>query len=42
MVSGNPYLKVELEPSARTDRSRYLLLVFSAVEQLGTGADAGK
>ena len=40
MVSGNPYLKVELEPSARIDRSRYLLLVFSTMEKFGEGEDA--
>ena len=41
-VSGEPYLKVELEPSARIDRSHYLLLVFSAVEKFGVEADVGK
>lgn len=41
-MSGEPYLKVELEPSARIDRSNFLLLVFSAVEKLGVGEDAGE
>lgn len=40
MASGNPYMNVELKPSARIDRSRYLLLVFSAMEKLGEGEDA--
>jgi rod shape-determining protein MreC len=42
MVSGDPYLRVELEPYARIDRSRYLLLVFSAMEKLGEDDDARK
>lgn len=41
-MSGEPYLKVELEPSARIDRSNFLLLVFSAVEKLGVDEDAGE
>ncbi len=41
-ISGEPYLKVELEPSARIDRSNFLLLVFSAIEKLGVGEDAGE
>ncbi|KKL47726.1 hypothetical protein LCGC14_2332700, partial [marine sediment metagenome] len=40
MVSGSAYLKVLLEPSARIDRSRHLLLLFSTVEELGAGDDA--
>ncbi|MDX2463578.1 MAG: rod shape-determining protein MreC [Porticoccus sp.] len=40
MVRGNSYLRVELEPSARIDRSRYLLLVFSTMETFGEGEDA--
>ncbi len=40
MVSGSAYLKVLLEPSARIDRSRHLLLLFSTVEELGVGDDA--
>jgi len=40
MIRGNPYMSVELKPSARIDRSRYLLLVFSTMEKLGVGEDA--
>lgn len=34
---GNPYLQVTLAPTARIDRSRHLLLLFSEVETLGDG-----
>ena len=40
MVSGSAYLNVLLEPSARIDRSRHLLLLFSTVEELGAGDNA--
>ncbi|MDP1520265.1 rod shape-determining protein MreC [Porticoccus litoralis] len=36
-VVGEPYLSVKLKPSARIDRSRHLLLLFSEVETLGDG-----
>ncbi|MFT6300680.1 MAG: rod shape-determining protein MreC [Saprospiraceae bacterium] len=36
----NLYLKVSLEPSARIDRSRYLLLVSETVEKFGAEEDA--
>lgn len=38
--SGQSYLEVTLEPAARIDRSRHLLLLFSEVETLG-GGDLG-
>jgi rod shape-determining protein MreC len=38
-VSGSVYLNVLLKPSARIDRSRHLLLLFSTVEKLGAGDD---
>ena len=41
-MAGYAYLEVLLEPSARIDRSRHLLLLFSAIEKLGVGEDAGE
>jgi|TARA_B110000503_G_scaffold53778_1_gene86338 rod shape-determining protein MreC len=39
-VSGNPYLAVDIEPSAKIDQSRYLLLVSQTVETFGANRDA--
>jgi len=41
-VSGDPYLEVTLAPAARIDRSRYLLLLFSEVDTLGSGDRGGE
>ena len=36
---GNPYLKIRVQPLARIDRSRYLLLVSKTVEKFGADED---
>ena len=41
-MSGYAYLNVLLEPTARIDRSRHLLLLFSAIEKLGASEHAGE
>lgn len=39
-MRGEPYLDVKLEPTARIDRSRHLLLLFFEIEKLGDGDSA--
>lgn len=41
-VAGDPYLAVTLSPTARIDRSRHLLLLFSEVEVLGDDSAGGE
>ena len=39
-ISGNPYLAVDIKPSAQIDQSRYLLLVSQTVEKFGASKNA--
>ena len=39
-VNGNPYLSIDIKPSAQIHQSRYLLLVSQAVEKFGASKNA--